>query len=135
MAAERPLTVRRMPTADGEALGDPAYTRQILLNLASNAVRHAGAGEVSFDIVRNDGKIGVTVRDSGDGIRAEHLPRLFDRFYRVEPSRSREHGGAGLGLAIAQMLAELQTGEITVESAPGRGTAFTLWLFAAQAAR
>ena len=135
MAAERPLTVRRMPTADGEALGDPAYTRQILLNLASNAVRHAGAGEVSFDIVRNDGKIGVTVRDSGDGIRAEHLPRLFDRFYRVDPSRSREHGGAGLGLAIAQMLAELQTGEITVESAPGRGTAFTLWLFAAQAAR
>lgn len=132
MAAERArMTVRRSSTPDAEALGDPRYTRQVLLNLASNAVRHAGAGEVRFDIVRDGGRVGVTVRDSGAGIPAEHLPRLFERFYRVEPSRSREHGGAGLGLAIAQMLAELQSGEITVESAPGRGSAFTMWLTAA----
>jgi signal transduction histidine kinase len=131
MAAERPLTVRRPSAADAEALGDPAYTRQILLNLASNAVRHAGTGEVGFEIVRNGSQVGITVRDSGDGIPAEHLPRLFERFYRVEPSRSREHGGAGLGLAIAQMLAELQSGRITVESDPESGSAFTLWLMAA----
>ena len=131
MAPDRPLTVRHLPAADGDALGDAGYTRQILLNLASNAVRHAGAGEVSFGIVRNGARIGVTVRDSGDGIAPEHLPRLFERFYRVEPSRSREHGGAGLGLAIAQMLAELQSGEITVQSKPGHGSAFTLWLVAA----
>jgi signal transduction histidine kinase len=134
MAVERPLTVRRPSAPDEIALGDPGYTRQILLGLASNAVRHAGTGTVSFDILRHDARVGVTVRDSGSGIAAEHLPRLFERFYRVEPSRSREHGGAGLGLAIARMLAELQNGELTVESTPGRGSAFTLWLMAANAA-
>ncbi|HEX6314721.1 MAG TPA: ATP-binding protein, partial [Gemmatimonadaceae bacterium] len=128
MAAERPITVERCDTPDATALGDPGYTRQILLNLASNAVRHAGPGTVRFEVLRQGARVGVTVRDSGDGIAPEHLPRLFDRFYRVEASRSREHGGAGLGLAIARMLAELQTGEITVDSAPGRGSAFTLWL-------
>jgi signal transduction histidine kinase len=133
MAADRPMTVTRSSAPDVEALGDPRYTRQILLNLASNAVRHAGGGEVSFDIVRGGERVGVTVRDTGDGIAPGHLPRLFERFYRVEPSRSREHGGAGLGLAIAQMLALLQNGEIMVESAPERGSAFTLWLMRADA--
>jgi signal transduction histidine kinase len=134
MAAERPLTVRRPSAPDAKALGDPGYTRQVLLNLASNAVRHAGTGEVSFEIVRKERRLGITVRDSGSGIAAGHLARLFERFYRVEPSRSREHGGAGLGLAIARMLAELQSGEITVESEPGRGSAFTLWLEATDVA-
>jgi signal transduction histidine kinase len=83
---------------------------------------------VSFAIVRESGRVGVRVRDAGEGIAPEHLPRLFDRFYRVEPSRSREHGGAGLGLAIAKMLAELQNGSVQVESAPGSGSTFTLWL-------
>jgi signal transduction histidine kinase len=131
MAGDRPITVARSSAPDATALGDAGYTRQILLSLASNAVRHAGTGTVSFDIARSGARVGVTVHDSGNGIAAEHLPRLFERFYRVEPARSREHGGAGLGLAIAQMLAELQNGEITVKSEPGRGSAFTLWLMAA----
>ncbi|HSA56599.1 MAG TPA: ATP-binding protein [Gemmatimonadaceae bacterium] len=115
------------------ALGDAALSRQILLNLASNAVRHGGSGTVGFRLVRNGERVGVAITDSGQGIAPEHLPRLFDRFYRVEASRSREHGGAGLGLAIAKMLAELQDAAIAVESAPGQGSTFTLWLPAADA--
>lgn len=61
-------------------------------------------------------------------IAAEHLGHIFDRFYRVEPSRARSRGGAGLGLTIAKLLAELQGGRIDVASQPGRGSAFTLWL-------
>jgi signal transduction histidine kinase len=128
MAAERPVTVRREVPAGVLAVGDAGFSRQILLNLASNAVRHTPVGDVSFAIVRESGRVGVRVRDAGEGIAPEHLPRLFDRFYRVEPSRSREHGGAGLGLAIAKMLAELQNGSVQVESAPGSGSTFTLWL-------
>jgi len=128
MAAERPVTVRREVPAGVLAVGDAGFSRQILLNLASNAVRHTPVGDVSFAIVRDSGRVGVRVRDAGEGIAPEHLPRLFDRFYRVEPSRSREHGGAGLGLAIAKMLAELQNGSVQVESAPGSGSTFTLWL-------
>jgi two-component system sensor histidine kinase BaeS len=68
------------------------------------------------------------VQDTGAGIAAEHLPHVFDRFFRVEQSRSRALGGAGLGLAIAHLLAELQGGTIAVESVVGHGSTFTLWL-------
>lgn len=128
MAADRPITVRRSSGNGAQALGDPGLSRQILLNLASNAVRHTPAGDVTFVIVHQGKQIGVSVRDGGDGIAPEHLPHLFERFYRVEPSRSREHGGAGLGLAIARMLAELQRGSVVAESVPGEGSTFTLWL-------
>jgi signal transduction histidine kinase len=131
MAGERPVTITR-PEANGlMAIGDANLTRQILLNLASNAVRHADAGEVTFGFARSGERVGVLVHDSGEGIAPEHLPRLFERFYRVEPSRSREHGGAGLGLAIARMLAEIQDGGIAVDSEVGKGTTFTVWLPAA----
>jgi signal transduction histidine kinase len=68
------------------------------------------------------------VRDTGPGIPPEHLDRIFDRFYRVDQSRSRDLGGTGLGLAIARLLAELQGGQIAVASTPGAGSTFTLWL-------
>jgi len=70
----------------------------------------------------------VSVGDTGPGIAPEHLERIFDRFFRVDQSRSRDLGGSGLGLAIARLLAELQGGQITVESTPGEGSTFTLWL-------
>src|SRR2546429_2624171 len=75
--------------------------------------------------------VGVSVGDTGPGIAPEHLERIFDRFFRVDQSRSRALGGTGLGLAIARLLAELQGGEIRVESAPGAGSTFTVWLPAA----
>lgn len=110
------------------ALGDANRTRQILLNLASNAVRYTASGCVTFFIREDGDRVGVSVQDTGSGIAPEHLPHVFDRFFRVEQSRNRELGGAGLGLAIARLLAELQGGTIAVESVVGHGSTFTLWL-------
>lgn len=110
------------------ALGDVDRTRHILLNLASNAVRYTPSGDITFALEANGTMVGVSVRDTGPGIPPEHLERIFDRFYRVDQSRSRDLGGTGLGLAIARLLAELQGGHITVASTPGAGSTFTMWL-------
>jgi len=130
MAVGRGLDVRTTEWAPAPvaALGDASRTRHILLNLASNAVRHTPSGSVTFFIREDGDRVGVSVRDTGTGIAAEHLPHVFDRFFRVEQSRSRAVGGTGLGLAIARLLAELQGGDITVESVLGHGSTFTLWL-------
>jgi signal transduction histidine kinase len=114
------------------AIGDADRTRHILLNLASNAVRYTPAGSITFALIRNGTEVGVSVRDTGAGIAPEHLDRIFDRFFRIDQSRSRELGGTGLGLAIARLFAELQGGRIAVESTTGRGSTFTLWLPAAE---
>src|SRR2546422_631117 len=116
------------PAAKVTAIGDADRTRHILLNLASNAVRYTASGSVTFGIVRNGSEVGVSVRDTGAGIAPEHVDRIFDRFFRIDQSRSREFGGTGLGLAIARLLAELQEGRIEVDSTVGKGSTFTLWL-------
>jgi signal transduction histidine kinase len=133
MAEDRDLRVRAEVNGPALAVGDAGYTRQILLNLASNAVRHTSAGSVVFTCERDGDMVGVAVRDTGCGIEPQHLGRIFDRFYRVDRARSRSHGGAGLGLTIARLLAELQHGHIEVESTPGKGSAFVLWLPSATA--
>ncbi len=128
MAKDRDLRVRSEVNGPIHAIGDAGRTREILLNLASNAVRHTSAGSVVFTCERDDGMVGVAVRDTGCGIEPQHLSRVFDRFYRVDRARSRTHGGAGLGLTIARLLAELQHGRIEVKSTRGKGSAFVLWL-------
>jgi signal transduction histidine kinase len=133
MAKGRDLSVRSEVNGSIHAVGDPDRTREILLNLASNAVRHTSAGSVVFTCERGDGMVGVAVRDTGCGIEPQHLQRIFDRFYRVDRARSRTHGGAGLGLTIARLLAELQGGRIEVESTQGKGSVFAVWLPAASA--
>jgi signal transduction histidine kinase len=132
MAMDKKVSVELAPADHVEAIGDADRTRHILLNLASNAVRYTLSGSVTFAIVRNGSEVGVSVRDTGPGIAPEHLERIFDRFFRIDQSRSRELGGTGLGLAIARLLAELQAGRIEVESTPGRGSAFSLWLPSAE---
>ena len=128
MAMDKKLSVEVSPSDHVEALGDADRTRHILLNLASNAVRYTPSGGITFSIMRNGKEVGVGVRDTGPGIAPEHVERIFDRFFRIDQSRSRELGGTGLGLAIARLFAELQGGRIEVESAVGRGSTFTLWL-------
>jgi signal transduction histidine kinase len=128
MGADRDVRVRAELNGPVHAIGDAGHTREILLNLASNAVRYTSAGNIVFAFERGEGMVGVAVRDTGCGIAPEHRGRIFDRFYRVDRSRSRAHGGAGLGLTIAMLLAELQQGRIEVESTPGKGSAFVLWL-------
>jgi PAS domain S-box-containing protein len=118
-----------------EVLGDRAYFRRILENLINNAVKYSGESvEVVIRTRRKDGMGLVCVSDNGIGIDQEHLPRIFDRFYQGERVDTRAHGGAGLGLAIAKEMAELMGGALSVESQPGKGSAFTLSLPAADKA-
>lgn len=101
---------------------DATATRQILSNLAENALRHTMTGEVVIFTEAADGGDWLGVRDTGIGMSADHLPRIFERFYRADPGRSREAGGTGLGLAIVRHLAEAHGGRVRAESAPGVGT-------------
>ena len=102
---------------------DPTAVRQILRNLVENAVRHTRDGRVTISVRRTDpGGVELVVRDAGSGIPPEHLPRIFERFYRVDPARSRQEGGTGLGLAIVKHLVEAHGGQVTAESTVGAGT-------------
>ena len=102
---------------------DPTAIRQVLGNLVENAVRHTTTGHVAiFSLVRADGGRTVGVRDTGSGIPPQHLPRIFERFYRVDPGRSRDEGGTGLGLSIVKHLVESHGGTVKAESTVGVGT-------------
>ena len=109
---------------------DPQRLAQVLGNLIENALRHTPpGGRVDVSARANHDELTVRVADTGEGIPAEHLPHLFERFYRVDASRNRDHGGAGIGLAIAKALVEAHGGHVTATSdGPGRGTAFTISL-------
>ena len=107
---------------DTSLYGDPTAARQILSNLAENALRHTMTGEVVLFAEPHDDGTWIGVRDTGVGMEAEHLPRIFERFYRADPGRSREAGGTGLGLAIVRHLAEAHGGRVRAESTPGVGT-------------
>ncbi len=108
---------------------DSARIRQALGNLVSNAIRFTpSGGNVVVGVRRVADGYNLTVTDNGTGIADEHLPHLFDRFYRAEQSRSRMTGGSGLGLAITKHLAEAHGGRITVTSRLGSGSTFTIWI-------
>jgi signal transduction histidine kinase len=107
---------------------DPTAVRQVLSNLAENALRHTPAGEVVVFSAPEEGGTWIGVRDTGVGIGAEHLPRIFERFYRADPGRSREAGGTGLGLSIVRHLAEAHGGRVRAESVPGSGTTIACFL-------
>ena len=102
---------------------------QAMLNLLDNAIQHTSpGGQVTVGWTHRNGRVELRVQDTGVGIAAEHLPHLFDRFYRVDKVRSRSEGGVGLGLAISRWNAEVHGGSIKVESTPGRGSTFTMTL-------
>lgn len=109
------------------AFADATALRQVLGNLVDNAVRHTNAGQVVLFARRQDRGVLVGVRDTGVGIAPEHLPRIFERFYRVDPGRSREQGGTGLGLAIVKHLVEAHGGRARAASAPGQGSEITVF--------
>jgi two-component system OmpR family sensor kinase len=130
---QRPLAGRvRLSLGEFEPVeidGDADRLKQLLLNLVDNALRHTPAGgTVTLDLIHGEREAIIRVRDTGPGISAEHLPRIFERFYRIDSARSREMGGTGLGLAISQEIAEAHGGRIEVESTVGVGTTFTVVL-------
>ncbi|MED4779361.1 sensor histidine kinase [Brevibacillus choshinensis] len=99
---------------------------QVFINLLDNAIRYTETGTVTVDLWYVKDEIKITIKDTGIGIPETELPYIFDRFYRVEKSRSRQYGGTGLGLAIVKNLVELQGGKIGVTSSVGEGTCFEL---------
>lgn len=101
---------------------------QIIINLFSNALKHAPGSRVEINIQARANEIVLTVRDTGPGISAEHLPHLFERFYRVDASRSSETGGSGVGLTVSKHLATAMGGRLEVESDFGTGSSFVLVL-------
>lgn len=108
---------------------DPARLRQAVGNLITNAIRHTPPdGVVSVTVTATGDTAVFTVADTGSGIAAEHLPYIFDRLYRADPSRTQTTGGNGLGLAITKHLVEAHNGQIEVTSTPGEGSTFTIRL-------
>ncbi len=106
---------------------DPDRFRQVLSNLLANALQHTpGGGQVTTSVSSDLEAVSISVADTGHGIPAEDLDRIFQRFYRSDPSRSRQTGGSGLGLSIAKSLVERQGGRISVQSELGKGTSFTI---------
>jgi signal transduction histidine kinase len=109
---------------------DGARLRQSLHNLVDNALRHTPAnGRILLQVEQVNDTVQIRVQDSGHGMKPEQLSHVFDRFYRADPSRSRESGGSGLGLAIVQAIAQAHGGDVTaVSSGPNQGSTFTLTL-------
>jgi two-component system phosphate regulon sensor histidine kinase PhoR len=102
---------------------------QAIGNLLDNAIKYSEQrGTVKIEVTQNEGEVAIKVSDHGSGIAPEHLPRLFERFYRVDKGRSRELGGTGLGLAIVKHIIQAHGGDVTVESTPGKGSTFTIHL-------
>lgn len=120
--AERALIEEAEPA---RVSGDPGQLSQLVRNLVDNAIRHGGASEPVRVSVREEVErklVYLTVADRGAGIAPEHLPRLTERFYRVDASRSRDAGGTGLGLAIVKHIVERHRGQIDIDSEVGKGT-------------
>ena len=130
---ERKGVVLRLHTSSGTAPTadvDAARIGQVLANLLSNALRHTpGGGRVEVSVAQDGDEVGIDVTDDGDGIAAEHLPRIFERFYRVDAARDREHGGTGVGLAISRAIVRAHGGELRAASGGvGQGTTILLRL-------
>lgn len=115
-----------IPEEADHVRADPAALERILINLAENGVNYSSEGsEITVSgRLREDGFVEVSVADRGEGIPPEHLPRIFERFYRVDSARSRENGGTGLGLSIVKHLVQEMGGDVWVESEPGQGSTF-----------
>jgi signal transduction histidine kinase len=119
----------QLPDTALSVIGDDQRLAQVLLNLLSNALQHTPLdGRITVDARPVGDEVHVTVRDTGEGIPAEDLPYIFDRFYRADRARSRSTGGSGLGLSITRSLVEAHGGRIWAHSAEGDGSAFTFTL-------
>lgn len=129
LAVKKEITVSMERNDEVWVLGDPIRLRQLFRALVSNAVRYTDPeGRIALRSERGSNDVAISVEDTGIGIPAESMDRIFDRFYTVDEARSRAHGGSGLGLAIAKWIVDAHGGSIDVRSTPGRGSCFTVRL-------
>jgi signal transduction histidine kinase len=126
-ASARDLTLISNVPPDVRVSADHTAFRQVVTNLVENAVRYTREGSVTLQTRPGDGGVWVDVRDTGIGIAPEHLPRIFERFYRVDAGRSRDEGGTGLGLAIVRHLMDAHGGRVEAQSVVGRGTVISVF--------
>jgi len=129
-AREKSLELVQAVPVEAVVRGDARALEQVLVNLVDNALRYTAAGLVAVRAERDGSEWILAVEDTGTGIERHHLPRIFERFYRIDPGRSREQGGTGLGLAIVKHLVQAMGGEVGVESGEG-GSRFWVRLTAA----
>ncbi len=114
-------------SGDISARVDPLLMEQAILNLLDNAVKYSPSGSVvEIRVTRREDLVDIVIKDNGNGIETEHLPKIFNRFYRVDKARTRNEGGTGLGLAIVKHIIQYHHGKIGVTSEKGRGTVFTI---------
>ncbi|HEX2769996.1 MAG TPA: phosphate regulon sensor histidine kinase PhoR [Geobacteraceae bacterium] len=110
-------------------LADRGKLEQVMVNLLDNAIKYTPEnGSITISAAEAEGMVNIAVTDSGIGIPPKELPRIFERFYRVDAARSREQGGTGLGLAIVKHIVQLHGGSVSVESTPGKGSTFSFTL-------
>ena len=126
-AAAREQNIGLSRQGDADLYADAMLVRRALSNLVSNALQHtSGGGQVLLTVKQANGSVEIHAQDTGSGIGPEHLPRIFNRFYRADAARSSNSGGVGLGLAIVKSIMDLHGGSVTAESKPGEGTIITL---------
>jgi signal transduction histidine kinase len=129
LAEQKKIRVSVSKLDESTVVGDPIRLRQLMLNLVDNAIKYTPeGGKVILSLARRNGDVWFSVEDSGIGIPEKDLKRIFDRFYRVDKSRSRLPDGLGLGLSISKWVAEAHGGRIYAESKVGSGTKFTVVL-------
>jgi len=125
------VSAPQSPTPSAKPLSlraDRFKLEQVFINLLDNAVKYTDKGEIELSLSHDDGRAVIKVRDTGAGIAPDHLARLYERFYVVDKSRSRQLGGTGLGLSIVKHIVLLHGGDVTVRSTPGAATTFTVTL-------
>ena len=128
-AAAKRIKIELDCTDDVKIRMNPPLLEEAIINLVDNAIKYSDVGStVRIEGMQRSGQVIVNVQDWGMGIPREHLPRIFERFYRVDKARSRKLGGTGLGLAIVKHIVQAHGGSIAVESTPGQGSIFTLHL-------
>jgi len=129
LAEQHGLTLAAAISPGLSTMGDPDQLIRLFMNLLDNAIKYTPpGGQVTVRAAQTPTEARISVADTGPGIPAEHLPHLFERFYRVEADRSRQAGGAGLGLAIASEIVRVHRGTLDVQSRPGVGTTVTVCL-------
>jgi two-component system phosphate regulon sensor histidine kinase PhoR len=129
IATGKDITVTSECSDNLSVQGDPQLLEQAVVNLIDNAIKYSEPGNsVKLEGLQVEDTVRIRVTDNGHGIAAHHLPRIFERFYRAENSRSREYGGTGLGLAIVKHIARAHGGQVKVDSVRGRGSTFEISL-------